>query len=189
MVEKDAVNKFKYAGLAIHFLESGEEKYVLGAMDALTEDLGLSDDAKGFIEGAYSSEQGIQTALQIYGKHYGESFNKLTGNEIAKHYESTLKDFDEQNAKKIKSLLEKQTNNLEKITEESEKLSYAIKYGGLSEEEKENKLKSLEEFKTYSTLRKELDNYKMEELRSKAVKLSKKRFSIENTMNKIRKSN
>ena len=85
------LNKFAYGALAGKMLnERADDKYVKGSLDALAHSLDLSEEAKGFIEGAYRSKQGIQTAVEVYSKSFREEMNTATGTDLKNWYAENM---------------------------------------------------------------------------------------------------
>lgn len=171
--KKSFNEKFAYGALAQRFLQSEENyKYTTGALDVLAkEGLGLSDDAKGFIKGAYSSQKGIETAANIYATSFADEMGKAKSSELANWYNPILSGIEDKDKKAITDILSKQTETVGEIMKKSQIASYKIKApeGMFKDEEIEKAKKTLKDYNEFFQVTQALDDYKFESLREKAV--------------------
>ena len=139
--KKSFNDKFAYGALAGRFLQNEETaKYATGALDILAkEGLGLSDDAKGFIEGAYSSPKGIETASSIYAGNFAQEMNKAKSSELASWYNPILSGLEDNEKKAINAVLSKQTETVGEIMKKAMNAQYITQApeGMFKEEEKQ----------------------------------------------------
>jgi len=171
--KKSFNDKFAYGALAQRFLQSKENaKYTTGALDILAkEGLGLSDDAKGFIKGAYSSEKGIETAANIYGSNFTEEMSKTKPSELSSWYNPILSDIDEKDKKTINAVFSKQTETFGEIMKKAQFASYKINApeGMFKDNEVEKAKETLKNYTEFFQVKETLDDYKFESLREKAI--------------------
>ena len=84
-------NKYVNGELAANMLRNRTDfKYVKGALDVLANDLDLSEEAKGFIEGAYRSRQGIETASMVYAKMHNDGVSEAKGEDFKEWFGENL---------------------------------------------------------------------------------------------------
>lgn len=168
--------KFQYGKLAGRLL--GENpSYAKGALDVLAGDLGISEAAKGFIEGAYSSEKGLEVAATVYTKSFDDEFGKLKTSEAYAWYEPTLEGLDASEKDKLKNAFTKEDLDLNGVEKEYQKAFSTLKAPeGMFDDAAKNAAKdTLRKYQEIMELNKLFDQYKFESLRERAVKASGKR--------------
>ena len=80
------MQRYKYGGLAAKFLKENPALSI-GSLEQLASDLGIEDSARGFIEGAASSEEGIKRATSVYYTKYQEAKEDTNIKELYNFYE------------------------------------------------------------------------------------------------------
>lgn len=168
--------KFQYGKLAGNLIEENPA-YAKGALDVLAGDLGLTDEAKGFIEGAYTSEEGLKKAAEVYTNSFNEEFEKLKTSDAFSWYESTLSGLDDAERDKLKNAFTKEDVDFETINKEYQKAAFTIQAPeGMFDDAAKNAAKdTLKKYQETIQLKQAFDQYKFESLRDRAVKASGKR--------------
>ena len=170
--------KFKYGELAQRFLGSEESaKFVDGALLVLGKDLGLGDDAEGFIEGALASEEGTAKAAEIYSTSFNKGFNTQDASKMD-WYNGTLAGLSSEEQDKFKKVFSDQSGKTyQKIQEEFSKAAYTIRApkGMFSDTDNDGPKKTVEKYQKFLGVKENLDDYVFEGLRGKAVDASRKR--------------
>lgn len=168
--------KFQYGKLAGNLMKENPA-YAKGALDVLAGDLGLTDAAKGFIEGAYASEDGLKVAANVYTKSFDEEFGKLKTSDAFSWYESTLGDLDASEKDKIKNAFTKEDVDLNTVQKEYQKAAFTLQApeGMFDDAAKDAARDTLKKYQEIMALKESFDQYKFESLRERAVKASGKR--------------
>lgn len=175
----------RYQGgeLASRFYKSEQDRvYVNGALYQLASDLGIEEEARGFIDGSMASEEGIKTAVGVYSDKYREAINKAKIGDLFKHYDELLKDYlNDEEVDKVKAKFKKFSDRTYgEINDEIQKSLYILdgankKFYDFSDEEIEKAKDALEEYQKIFPLMKILEDIKFEDIRPKAVKRSQGR--------------
>ena len=172
-------DKFAYGILAQRFLRNKETAdYATGALDILAkEGLGLSEEAKGFIEGAYSSQEGIETASNIYAGNFANEMGKAKPSELTSWYNPVLSSIEDADKKTILSTLSKQTETVADIEKKYMEAQYKTNAPkGMFKDEEVTKAKdTLKNYNEFFQVKGTLDNFKFESLREKAVNATRDR--------------
>lgn len=178
--EKKNINdfsKYQYGVLAGQFMKDRKtQAYVPGALDMLSSDLKLGEDAIGFIEGTYSSAQGLQKASEIYSGLFEKKISEYKPSEVLDWYNPVLKGLGDE-AKS--ALIDKFSTDstFGEIQGKIEKNSYILQAPGslFSEKDKVKAKEELEKLEGFNQARGFLDSYMIESLRPKAIEASKKK--------------
>jgi len=175
--------QYQYAGLAASLAESKENsQYVSSALEVLagTKGLGWGEEALGFIRGTQASPEGIKTATEVYNQKFHEERGKYKPIDLAKWYDSVLTDLGDTEKAKILTALEKHDETIKDIkkkfkialrvvqSQEDDDLKDEYTPGQISEAKD-----TLEKYNGVLKIMATLDNYKFEELRQDAVKVTK----------------
>lgn len=168
--------KFQYGKLAGKLIQENPN-YSRGALDVLAGDLGISEAAKGFIEGAYSSEKGLEIAANVYTKSFNEEFGKLKTSEAYTWYEPTLGDLDASEKDKLKNAFTKEDIDLNAVQKEYQKAAFTLQAPeGMFDDAAKNAARdTLNKYQEIMALKESFDQYKFESLRERAIKASGKR--------------
>jgi hypothetical protein len=168
--------KFQYGKLAGKLL-SENPNYARGSLDVLAGDLGISDAAKGFIEGAYASEKGLEVAAKVYSKSFDDEFGKLKTSEAYSWYEPTLEGVDASEKDKLKNAFTKEDLDLNSVQKEYQKAAFTLQAPeGMFDDKAKNAAKdTFKKYQEIMALKESFDQYKFEALRDRAVKAAGKR--------------
>lgn len=170
--------KFKYGALAQRFLESKESsKFVDGALLVLGNELGLGDDANGFIEGALASEEGTKKAANIYSSSFEKGFKTQDASKMD-WYNKTLEGLPSEEQDKFKKVFSDQVGKTyEAIIQEFSAAAYKMQApkGMFTDSDIDSAKKVVEKYQKFLGVKETLDDYIFEGLRGKAVDASRKR--------------
>jgi len=149
---KEDMKRYRYGTLAVSLLESGDFRSVQESLNLLAGDLGIEDEAEGFISGAMASEQGIQTATSVYAKKRNKALETSTVEDITGYFGEYIDYAKPEDAKKIREALGKyKETTFGDINKEYEKAQYILKgkdkYEFKPEEIKDSE-KVVEKYKT-----------------------------------------
>jgi hypothetical protein len=111
---------YDFGAVAARLGQSEEgAKYVTGALDVLADKgLHLGKEARGFIEAAYASKEGIQKASTVYGQKFEEEKENLTPSQILAQYTGVLKGLEKAEKDKFEAIFADEETPLSKITKE-----------------------------------------------------------------------
>ena len=168
------LTEYQNAGLAMYLLKSEEsQKFLPGALEQLAEDLGVDKKARGFINGAFASEDGLKIATQTYAQDYIKGLKEAKIDELYEHYKPTIDNYlDDDEKVKLQSEFNKYSNKeFGNIMEETEKAKYQIedKYGIVSDKDKAVAREVLKKYKEIISFINLLEEIKFENLRPKAT--------------------
>ncbi len=180
-MSKSEHKQFVYGNVAARLARNENDiKYIPASLDLLAKDLGLGDKAEGFVQGAYASEKGIQTAITVYASKYEKEIGKLNVSSLFSEYSSVLAGAPEGVKSKIKTAFDKYGGeNWGKLQNIISKASFIAngKYpeGTFSEEDKKKAGETVTKYQDFIQAQEMLDSYKFEESRAKAVEATKKK--------------
>jgi hypothetical protein len=151
------IDKFKYGKVAKALFNQEDPSISRASLEQLASDMGISDSAKGFIQGTYEGgPRSIATAAQTYADQYEEAFGEGTGTDLLNHYTTNIDSYlPNTEATKVKSEFGKYSSRTFKnIKEEFDKNKYISedKFGNFTDNEKENakdKMKELAPILSY----------------------------------------
>jgi hypothetical protein len=171
--------KTEGAALAASLLQKKEKYLVPGALEYLVgkDGLNLSPEAVGVIAGATANEESINTTLEVYLKAYNETKNNTPVSELLNWYSSVLQGTSS-DAKKVQDAILKYGNKTYgAIRKEIENAQWKLDdpNNNISDAEKAKAKETLEGYKHYIDAMTFLESYRLEEMRPKAVEISKRR--------------
>jgi len=175
------LTRYQGAGLAASLARSEEgQRYLSGALEQLAEDMGVSESARGFIDGALSSDEGIKAVLGSYGQKYQESKNSLNVGELFSSYEDVLNSYleNQEDSAKIMGEVNKYSeenygNIMKKIFSAKHVIDGEGKYD-FSNDEKESAKRTIEQYGNLVEILGTLESARFESLRLKAVEKTNK---------------
>jgi len=178
--------KYAYANLAAQLVQGGEEIYVSGAADLLREELNYGDDGealyKGFVideDGEFISEQARNRFISIYNTEFLNKLSEAKVSELQSWYEPALKGATKDQKDAINAELEKfGGENYGELSGKITHLHYTVEKaptGEVSEDEKKEAKEELKKYEGFEAVQGMLQKYTFEEMRTKAVKASKKK--------------
>lgn len=170
--------KFQYGYLAGRLLMDGDSKYISGSLELLAgkEGLNLSKEAQGFVKATFASEESLKRAAAIYSGSFQEALSGVKVSDYYKWFSEELGGLSDE----AKSKFSKEVNNFgsEEYISLMKKIGKAERIsknedGEYSKEKIENANKDLQKYQGISLVLGNLQNYKMEKLRSKAVEVTR----------------
>ena len=183
--------RYQYGALASVLANSKESKrYAPSALEILAgkKGLNLGEEALGFVRGTQASEEGIQTAINVYAQNFKEKRGKYKPVELADWYTPVLSDLDEQERKKVVEYLGKHDENLgsieKKVAEADYILSEDAPEGLFTDKQKSEARETIEKYGKLISILNVLDTYKFESLRPDAVNTTRKK-DLKNLASKL----
>jgi hypothetical protein len=168
--------KYGYGALAGSLIGS-EPEYADGALRTLAglKGLALGEEAEGFVDTALSTEQGVQTAANIYAVKFQEARGKLKPSDLVSWYNPTFSDLDGTVRKKIVESLGSYNENIGDIQKKFVKAQTILKNQGVfSDDEVSAANKDAKKYKEVMTIMSTLDRYTFESMRPDAVEVTRK---------------
>jgi hypothetical protein len=173
----------RYAGgeLANRFYNSRESRdHTKGALQYLASELEIEEKAKGFIDGAMASREGMKTAAEVYSSKYKEALESTSILDLKNHYDSNISEYlDEEKAEIVRNEFNLFSNEtFGDIAGKIRKAEYVLNGEdngyGFSEIEKKKAREDIEKYGRIATIISYLENIKFENLRGEAVKRTHK---------------
>jgi len=125
---KEDIQRYRYGGLANALLKSEDLAGVQESLNLLAVDLGLGDEAKGFMDGAMASEQGIATAAGVYAKKRSKALEESTIKDLGEYFNDYIGYVNAENAEKLKGVLGKYSDKtLGEIKKKVDRAEYVLK--------------------------------------------------------------
>lgn len=179
--KKSDFERFQYGYLAASLLGKGEDsKYVQGSLELLAgkEGLNLSEDAQGFVQATFASDESIQTATGIYGNQFQDKLKGVSVSEYYSWYNPQLAGLDDADKKRFDSAMDAFKG--EKVGEINKKIRLATTklkapQGDYSDAEIDEARKTYQKYEKYLAVTQTLDGYKFESLKSNAVDAARKK--------------
>ncbi len=169
---------YQYAALASRLLNQSPE-YVSGALEVLAGERGLDlgEEASGFVRGAMVSEEGIKTAIGIYGSKYMEQRGEQTPGSLLNWYNPVLEGLENEQREAIFGILEAQDETVESIDKASREAKHKLEgpEGMYTPEELREARETIRRYEEVNKTMGTLDRYMMENLRPDAVDATRKR--------------
>lgn len=174
------LNKFAYGALAENMRNKRvDDKYVKGSLDALADNLGFSDTAKGFIEGAYMSRQGLEMATTTYAQEHEKEMQTVTGTNLKDWYTGDVLDgLSDVDKASFNNALEK--HGAETFGDISRQYRLAATKvnapeGDYTEAEVTAARDIIEKYQTFMIANNELQDFKLEGIRANTLPFARKR--------------
>jgi hypothetical protein len=185
------LTRYQGGELARRFYSSDENRvYTNGALYQLASDLEIEEKAKGFIDGAMASEEGIKKAIADYSKKYKEGFESCSVDDLKSHYEKFIAGYlENKEANKVRKELDRfSKENMKDITSKIKKAKYILdgekNNYTFSEEEKKEAKDTIEKYGKILTIIQYLEDIKFENLRKPSVERSQK-IDFKNLVDKL----
>lgn len=171
--------KYAFGALAKQLYERGEKAYAAGALEALAgkDGLDLGEEAQGFIQGAYASENGIQTAIQIYQQTFAEKRGQEKIKDLFSWYNPILGNATSQQSANIQTIFdvdETLGDVTNKVLEAQHILSSP--QGMFNQAEIDAAKDTANKYQGVVELLGQLDNFMYEDMRPVAVSRARKSF-------------
>jgi hypothetical protein len=171
--------EYQYGALAARLAGSEENaRFAPSALEILagSKGLNLGEKALGFIRGTQASEDGMKTAINIYGGQFEEKRGEYKPAELTSWYQPLIADLSKEDQDKILAALNEHDETLASIREGYGKATYIIKAPkGLFTDEQKNAAKKVKEkYERVLLVMQTLDSYKFESLRGDAVDSTRK---------------
>lgn len=149
---KEDIKRYRYGALAGALYDTEDLLGVHESLHFLAGDLGIKDEAEGFIEGAMASKEGIETATKVYFNKRAKALEGTKIKDIGEYFSDYINYVDSEKSKKLqKALGEYAERTFGEIKKEIEKAEYILKgkekYEFNQKEIDESK-KVLEKYKT-----------------------------------------
>lgn len=175
-----ALDTYAKAALAAKMLEGREDvKFVKGALDAFAHDAGFSDLAKGFIEGAYRSKEGIQMATKVYSEAQRKEMESVTGADLHTWYSTdVLSGLSPADAATFQAKLTAHgTETYGDITRAYRKAASIANApeGDYTAAEVSNARVTIDKYNAFMVAQSELQDFKLESLRASTLDFARKR--------------
>lgn len=178
------LTRYQAGELAKRFYESRDSRnYVGGALYQLASDMGVEEEADGFIKGSMASRQGMETAAKVYSEKYHEAFKDVSMGDLKGHYENYITEYGDEDAAKVTAEFDKFSSETHgDITKKLARAEYVLKgeaLGEYTENDRTAAKETLEKYGRISLIMKQLEDIKFENIRGDAVKISQEESSRE----------
>lgn len=174
------ITRYQNGALAGLFSSSKQDSiYVNGALYELASSMGIEEEAKGFIDGAMASREGVKTAIGVYSEKYQHALEDVNIEDLQTHYNEFIEGYlDEEKVGKINGeLLKFSKEKFGDISKKIKRSEYILKGKDtydFSDGEKEEAKATIEKYKNLVTILETLEQIKFEQLRPNAVRRSQK---------------